>query len=129
MLDANTIILVVPPILTAAFAYLVARKKNIVTERLNRAKIDSEIQNQALTIVRGVMNDMRDEFRREIDNLKDENITLKQEIEENKNRIETLQIQLTASDVLVATLKSEISTLQQAINLYKEENARLKKKQ
>ncbi len=126
MLDTSAIILIVPPILSAGFAYLVARKKNIVTERLNRAKIDSEIQTQALTIVRGVMNDMRDEFKREIDALKKENEGFKREIELNTNKISTLQIQLTASDVLVATLKSEISTLQGAIKMYQEENARLR---
>ena len=129
MLDTSSIILIVPPILTAAFAYLIARKKNIVSERINKSKIESEIQIQALTIVRGVMNDMRDEFKREIESLKRENELLKAEIEENGNKIDTLQLQLTASDLLVATLKSEISTLQNAINLYKEENARLKQRQ
>lgn len=128
MLDTSAIILIVPPILSAAFAYLIARKKNVVTERLNRAKIDSEIQTQALTIVRGVMNDMRDEFKREIDALKKENEGFKAEIALNANKISTLQIQLTASDVLVATLKSEISTLQGAIKMYQEENARLRGK-
>jgi hypothetical protein len=128
MLDTSAIILIVPPILSAAFAYLVARKKNIVTERLNRAKIDSEIQTQALTIVHGVMNDMRDELKREIDALKKENEGFKSEIALNANRISTLQIQLTASDVLVASLKSEISTLQGAIKMYQEENARLRGK-
>jgi hypothetical protein len=128
MLDANAIILIVPPILSAGFAYLVARKKNIVTERLSRAKIDSEIQTQALTIVRGVMNDMRAEFKREIDALKKESEGFKAEISLNAHKISTLQIQLTASDVLVATLKSEISTLQGAIKMYQEENARLRGK-
>ena len=127
MLDASAILLIVPPIVTAAFAYMVARKKNVVTERMGRAKIDSEIQTQALTIVRGVMNDMRDEFRREIDSLTKENETLKEEVADNANKIETLHVQLTASDVLVATLKSEINTLQNAIKMYQEENARLRK--
>jgi len=126
MLDASSLLLIVPPILTATFAYMVARKKNVITERIGRAKIDSEIQTQALTIVRGVMNDMRDEFRREIDALKKENEFLKEEVDDNRNKIEHLQTQLTASDVLVASLKSEISTLQSALKLYQEENARLK---
>lgn len=127
MLDINAAFLIVPPVVTATFAYLIARKKNIVTERLGKVKIDSEIQSQALTIVRGVMNDMRDEFRREIDSLKQENISLKEEVDANANKIETLQVQLTASDLLVATLKSEINTLQSAIKMYQEEIARLRR--
>lgn len=126
MLDANVLIPIVPPILSAGFVYLVARKKSIIAERMNKAKIEAEIQTQALTIVRGAMNDMRDEFRREIEFLKKENGLLKEEIIENKTRIETLQHQLTISDGLISTLKSEISTLQSAIRLYQDENARLK---
>jgi len=59
MLDGTALITILPPIATAFFAYLVARKRNLVSERLNKAKINADIQTQALTIVQGVMNDMR----------------------------------------------------------------------
>jgi uncharacterized coiled-coil DUF342 family protein len=128
MIDTNAIILIIPPILTAAFAYLIARKKNIITERLSKAKIDSEIQVQALTVVEKVMGEMRTELRREIDELRKENEYLKKAIVDSQARIETLESQLDASNELVAILRSEISTLQTAISMYKEENNRLKAK-
>lgn len=128
MIDYNSIILIVPPIITAAFAYMVARKKNIISERLNKAKIDADIQNQALTIVRGVMNDMRDELRKEIDVLRKENEHLKEEVHSNRRRVELLESQLEASAKLVETLKAEILTLQTTLSVYKDENERLKNK-
>lgn len=127
MIDASIIATIVPPILTAAFAYLIARKRNIVSERISKAKIDSEIQTQALTIVRGVMTDMRDELRREIDDLRKDNDKLRKEVDENKTKIDGLQTQLTASDVLVSTLKAEIATLQATVNFYESELTRLRK--
>lgn len=128
MIDTNAIILIIPPILTAAFAYLVARKKNLITERVSKAKINSEIQTQALTIVENVMHDMRVELRREIDDLRKENEILRKAIGDSQSRIELLESQLNTSSQLVSTLKSEISTLQVALSIYKEENIRLKSK-
>jgi chromosome segregation ATPase len=127
MFDVSVIVTVVPPILTAAFAYIIARKRNLVSERINKAKISADIQTQALNIVRGVMVDMRDEFRREIDELRTENKRLKEEISNNSMSLKHLQEQLTASDILIDTLRSEISTLQKTVKLYEAENERLKK--
>ena len=59
------IITIIPPILTAIFAYLIAWKRNIISEKMDKAKLDADIQSQALTIVKSVMNDMREELRRE----------------------------------------------------------------
>lgn len=127
MLDANVLLTILPPVLTAVFAYLIARKRNIISEKINRAKVEADVQTQALTIVRGVMNDMRDEFRREIEELKLDNQNLKREIDANRTRLQILQEQLTASDELVETLRSEISTLRKTVALYEAEIDRLKK--
>ena len=128
MIDVNAIILIVPPILTAGMAYLVARKKNVVNERVGKAKIDAEIQSQALTIVRGVMTDMRDEFRRELEDLKKENISLRKDLNNQTLQITSLQTQLSASGELINSLKHEITTLQITGELYRKENERLKNK-
>jgi len=127
MFDLSIIITVVPPIVTGIFAYLVARKKNIVAERISRAKVDADVQTQALVIVRQVMNDMRDDFHREMAVMRTENEKLRSEIEENKSRLQSLQEQLLASDELIETLKSELSTLKKTLALYEEEIERLRK--
>ncbi len=127
MLDANILITILPPMLTAVFAYLIARKRNTVTERISRAKIDADVQTQALQIVRGVMNDMREEFKREIDSLRAENNLLRDEIEENTSRLVILQKQLVTSDGLVETMRSEISALKKTLALYEAEIDRLRK--
>jgi uncharacterized coiled-coil DUF342 family protein len=127
-MDINAIILIIPPIITAIFAYLIARKKNIISERIGKAKIDSEIQTQALSIVDKVMGEMRIELRREIDELRKENESLKKSIVDSQTRIESLESQLDESDQLVSILRSEISTLKVALAMYKEENTRLKSK-
>jgi chromosome segregation ATPase len=127
MLDVNVLITILPPILTAVFAYLIARKRNVVSERVNRAKIDADVQTQALQIVRGVMTDMREEFKREIDVLRADNKSLREEIEENKDRLLILQKQLVASDELVETMRSEISALKKTLTVYEAEIERLRK--
>lgn len=127
MIDSNIIVTIVPPVITAIFAYLIARKKNIISEKMNKAKVDAEIHNQAFTIVRGVMNDMRDELRREISELRKENDKLKEKVEENHQKIESLTEQCMASDKLIETLRAEIAVLRATIKAYEDEIARLKK--
>jgi chromosome segregation ATPase len=128
MVDINAIIIIIPPILTAAFAYLVARKKNIITERIGKAKIEFEVQVQALSIVEKVMAEVRIELRREIDDLRKENESLKKVIVDSQIRIDSLESQLDINNQLISTLKSEIAALQIALSMYKEENIRLKTK-
>ena len=127
MIESSIIITIVPPIVTGIFAYLIARKKNSLSEKINKAKIDAEIQNQALTIVRGVMNDMRDEFKREIENLKQDNDRLRLQALDTEDSIKKLNHQLAASDLLVETLQKEIAALRNTIKIYEEEIVRLKK--
>jgi chromosome segregation ATPase len=127
MIDSSIIITIVPPIITAIFAYLIARKKNVIAEKINKSKVDAEIHNQAFTIVRGVMNDMREELRREISDLRKDNDKLKEKVEENYSKIESLIEQCMISDKLVETLRSEIATLRATIKTYEDEIVRLKK--
>lgn len=126
MLELSVIITIVPPIVTGVFAYMVARKKNIVAERINRARVDADVQTQALTIVRQVMNDMREDFQREMSVLKEENQNLKRQIDENKTHLESMQAQMEASDILIETLKSELSTLKKTLTIYEKEIERLR---
>ena len=126
MLDVSVIITIVPPIVTGIFAYMVARKKNIVAERISRAKVDADVQTQALTIVRQVMNDMREDFQREMSVLKEENKNLKAQIDDNKEKLQSMQEQMEASDILIETLKSELSTLKKTLTIYEKEIERLR---
>lgn len=127
MLDPNVVITIVPAIATAIFAYLVAHKRNTITERLNRAKLDAETQNQALAIVRGVMTDMQNYFHKEMEILRGDNEKLRQQLEENKETLNVLKQQLIESDELVRSLRSEIATLKKALVIYEDEIARLRK--
>jgi chromosome segregation ATPase len=122
-MDTSIIITIVPPILTAIFAYLIARKRNL----LSRAKLDADIQSQALIIVKGVMADMREELKREIDTLRREKDELKLKIDSAETQINSLRHQLDASDEIIATLKSEINTLQSTNKMYQDEIARIRK--
>lgn len=129
MLDVNILITVLPPVLSAVFAYLIARKKNVISERISRAKVDADVQTQALNIVRGVMTDMRDEFKRELEEVRKENGALKKEIEDNKESLVNLQKQLDSRDALIDTLQNEISALKKTLGLYEAEIDRLRKEQ
>jgi peptidoglycan hydrolase CwlO-like protein len=127
MLDGSALITILPPLVSAFFAYLVARKRNTISERVNKAKINADIQSQALTIVQGVMNDMKEEFKKEIEGLRKENKELRDELDDAQEQIHTLMTQVSASDQLVASLKSEIASLRSTIAIYEAEINRLRK--
>ena len=60
----------IPTAITGVFAYMLGRRKNIMAEKIAKSKTDAEIQGKALDIVKGVIQDMKDEFLREIKSLK-----------------------------------------------------------
>jgi methyl-accepting chemotaxis protein len=133
MIDTNTIITVVPPIITGAFAYFIASRKKQSEERINKAKTDADTQNQALIIVRGVVDDMRNEFRREIDNLKSDNDRLRSDndkLEEKvmvcNNTILSLSQEIKTQNENVIQFHSEVASLKATIKVYENELARLK---
>lgn len=130
-MDLSVLIAIVPPIITALFAYLIARKRNILTEKINRAKMDADAQVQALTIVRGIINDLRGEWQEsnnrclhELEKTKEE---FKQQITELRNENEKLTEKIKENEELIISLRSEIVTLRKTLALYEEEIARLKK--
>lgn len=63
-----------------------------------------------------------------MDILGNENESLKHEIRANQSMISSINIQLSANDDLIFTLKSEIAILKSALKIYQEENERLKTK-
>lgn len=115
----------VPPIVTGLVAYFVARRKHLSVEKINKAELDAQSQSQALNIVKNVMNDMRDEFRREINGLKDDNERMRMKIDFNESEIKVLHSQLRASDELIVTLRAEIGALRSTVKIYEDELARV----
>jgi chromosome segregation ATPase len=116
----------IPTAITGIVAYMLGRRKNIMAEKIAKSKTEAEIQGKALDIVKGVIQDMKDEFLREIKNLKTEIEKLTSENEKLKISIEDLETQLIASGKLSATLQDEITSLQRSLTAYKEENDKLK---
>jgi peptidoglycan hydrolase CwlO-like protein len=124
-MDISVLLTVVPPVLTAVSAYLIASRKYAISERINKAKLETETQNQALIIVRGVMHDMCEDLRKDIESLKRNNMLLQEEVDENKKKINDLESQLRTSHDLIDVMKSEILTLKKTIALYEEQIMRL----
>ena len=116
----------IPTLITGGVAYMLGRRKNIMAEKIAKSKNEAEIQGKALDIVKGVIQDMKDEFLREIKSLKGEIEKLTAENINLKKSIEDLETQLIASGKLSATLQEEISSLQRSLASYKEENDKLK---
>lgn len=128
MIDINSILLIIPPLASAMFAYLIARKKNLLDDNLSRSKMGAEIQSQALKIVQETMIEMRTELKREIDQLRTDNNLLRDEVKSSREKISSLEFQIDASDKLSALLKHEIYTLNMALRMLQDENSRLKNK-
>lgn len=116
----------IPSVITGTVAYMLGRRKNIMAEKIAKSKVEAEIQGKALDIVKGVIQDMKTEFLREIQSLKQEIEKLTAENEKLKISMEDLDNQLIASGKLSVTLQDEITSLRRSLTAYKEENDKLK---
>ena len=116
----------VPTLITGVIGFIVGRRKNISSERINKAKSDADIQGKALDIVKSVIQDLKDEFLKEIKELKLQIEGLTSENAKLKLSIQDLETQLAASSKLSEILQGEITSLQRSLTAYKEENDKLK---
>lgn len=107
MID-GTILTIIPPILASVLTYAVAMKR----AKLVQLKTISEIQAKAIELVQKAEEEMRNELRKEIGRIREEN-------EELRKKIQILEDQRNASDQLSNTLKEEVKTLRDALNHYK----------
>ena len=113
------IIAAIPTAITGVVAFIIGKRQNASTERVTKARAEADVQIKALDIVKGIIQDLKDEFLRELKVLKSEN-------EELKNSIKELEAQLVASSQLTETLRGEINSLRNTLKTYQEENERLK---
>jgi chromosome segregation ATPase len=120
MIDTSIFITVVPPIFAAVIAYAIARIKSNANERIQRAKIEAEMNTKALEMVRSVIDDMKEEMKAEIESLRKENKTLRGEMIQNKEEIEALRQRLHASTELQDAMRVEINSLKATIEWYEQ---------
>lgn len=118
MIDGNILITIVPPVFAALIAYAIAHIKSGANERIQRAKIEAEVDSRAMELVRSIVEEMKLELKAEIAGLKEENKKLQANLESNKQEIETLQHRLRESSVLQDAMKVEIASLKTTIQWY-----------
>lgn len=118
MIDGNILITIIPPIFAALIAYAIARIKSSANERIQRAKIEAEVDGRAMEMVRSIMEEMRAELKAEIAILRDENKSLKEAATSNKEEIENLRKRLRESSELQDAMKIEIASLKSTIQWY-----------
>lgn len=111
MFDGNIFITIIPPIFAALIAYAIARIKHGSDERIQRAKIDAEVDGRAMDMVKSIVEEMRTELKAEIASLRAENAT-------NRDEIERLRKQLRESSELQDAMKVEIASLKNTIQWY-----------
>lgn len=104
----GTIFTIIPPILASVLTYAVAMKR----AKIIQLKTITEIQSNAIALVQKAEEEMRKELRKEIERIREEN-------EELRKKIQTLEDQRNASDQLSNTLKEEIKTLRDTLNHYR----------
>lgn len=107
MID-GTLLTIIPPIIASLVTYGVAMKRS----KLVQLKTISEIQSKAIDLVQKAEEEMRIELRKEIERIREEN-------DELRKKIQTLEDQRNASDQLSNTLKEEIKTLRDALDHYR----------
>lgn len=118
MIDGNILITIIPPVFAAGIAYAIARIKSNANERIQRAKIEADVDTRAMDMVTNVMDEMRKELKAEIEKLRQENVALKISAEQNKDEIENLRKRLRESSELQDAMKMEIASLKNTIQWY-----------
>ena len=118
VVDTSVLITIVPPIFAAVIAYAIAKVKTEASIRIQKAKIEAEINHKAMEMVRGVVDDMRIELKAEIQALKKENEQLKEEMLRSKEEIEVLRTRLRDSAELQDAMHTEITSLKSTIQWY-----------
>lgn len=117
-MDGNFLITIVPPIFAAIIAYAIARIKSNANERIQRAKIEAELDGKAMEMVRTIVEEMRIELKAEIASLREENKELKQAASNNREEIDLLRKRLRESSELQDAMKVEIASLRATILWY-----------
>lgn len=118
MIDGNILITIVPPIFAALIAYAIARIKSNANERIQRAKIEAEVDSKAMEMVRSIVDEMKTELKAEISVLREENRRLKETADSNRSEIDALQRRLRESSELQDAMKIEIASLKSTIQWY-----------
>lgn len=118
MIDGNILITIIPPIFAAIIAYAIARIKSNANERIQKAKIDAEVDTRAMDMVKGIMEEMKTELKAEIASLREENKVLQEKSRQNREEIDTLQRKLRESSELQDAMKIEIASLKKTIEWY-----------
>jgi hypothetical protein len=118
MIDGNILITIVPPIFAALIAYGIARIKSNASVRIQKAKLESEVDGRAMEIVRSVMAEMKAELKAEISILREENKLLRETVNVNRDEIEALRKRLRESSELQDAMKIEIASLKNTIQWY-----------
>jgi chromosome segregation ATPase len=118
MIDGPLFITIVPPVFAALIAYAIARIKSNANERIQKAKLEAEIDTRAMELVKSIVEEMRVELKAEIANLREENKSLREVVTSNREEIETLQRRLHESAELQSAMKIEIASLKTTIQWY-----------
>ena len=118
MIDGNILITIVPPLFAALIAYAIARIKSNASERIQRAKIEAEVDGKAMEMVRGIVDEMRIELKAEIAALRSDNKILQEVGKQNRDEIEALRRRLHESAQLQDAMKLEIASLKSTIQWY-----------
>jgi predicted RNase H-like nuclease (RuvC/YqgF family) len=122
MFDNGFLITIIPPIFAAIITYAIAKVKSGASERVQKAKIEAEINHKAMEVVKSVVNDLKMELRLEINSLKRENESLKLDIMKGKEEIEALRRKLELSSQIQNSLNVEISSLKSTIKWYEKKS-------
>jgi predicted nuclease with TOPRIM domain len=109
--------LIIPALVGGFFTYLIA----IHRHNSKKASMLAEIQDNAIKTVQLIEERIRADLRKELDQFKEENKRLHQEVAELRGK-------LTISSDLITTLKDEIVALRSTLSLYKDEMARSKQR-
>lgn len=118
MIDGNILITIIPPTFAAIIAYAIAKIKSNANERIQRARIEAEVDTKAMEMVRSLMEEVKAELKAEITVLKEENRVLRETAQSNKDEIEGLVKRLRESSELQDAMKIEIASLTKTIQWY-----------
>ncbi len=115
----SIIISIITALISSLVTGYVSKKKIESNQSLKMAELESKLQLKAIELANTAMTEVIHQLKLEIDDLKKDNVQLKESIKEYIDKIRLLSDQGKSSQMLIVALRSEIGLLKNTIDMLK----------
>jgi len=116
----SLIISIITALISSIVTGYISKKKIEANQSVKMAELESKLQLKAIELANTAMTEVIHQLKLEIEDLKKDNVQLKEAIKEYIDKIRLLTDQGKSSQMLITALRGEIGLLRNTIDMLKE---------